>query len=114
MGRYIKAARWIPPGLNPFIDPRGMLYDGMKAEFLGDRRDSMYVPPPIRCLPDQLHHRSNNDETVLQRNLRLKNIDAFDKFKSLLPGFSGTINAFEDHPDLIDEFVNILSSSSLI
>jgi hypothetical protein len=62
----------------------------------------------------RLRHRLNINETALQRNLRLKNIEAFEKFKSLLPGFSGTINSFEDHPDLIDEFVNIVSDPSLI
>jgi hypothetical protein len=66
------------------------------------------------AVPDLLRHRLDINETVLQRNLRLKNIEAFERFKSLLPGFSGTINSFEDHPDLIDEFVNILSDLSFI
>jgi hypothetical protein len=45
--------------------------------------------------------------------LRLRNIQAFVKFKNLVPGFSATINRFEGHPDLIDEFVNIVSNTSL-
>jgi hypothetical protein len=37
MGPYLKAARWIPAGINPFIDPRGMVYDGMRTEFSHDQ-----------------------------------------------------------------------------
>ena len=33
LGPYIRAARWIPAGIDPFIDPRVMLFEGMTAEF---------------------------------------------------------------------------------
>ncbi len=56
--------------------------------------------------------RLDPNETFQQRTLRLRNIQAFVKFKKLVPGFSATINRFEDHPDLIDEFVNIVSNST--
>jgi hypothetical protein len=33
MGPYIKAARWIPLGINPFVDVRAMMFEGMEAEY---------------------------------------------------------------------------------
>ena len=46
----------------------------------------------------------------MQRQLRHANVKAFEKFTDLVPCFSDTINGFEDHPDLIEEFINIVSN----
>jgi len=62
----------------------------------------------------QVYHRPGADESIMQRALRLRNIDAFEKFKGLLPEFTATINAFEDRPTLIEEFVDILSANQFV
>jgi hypothetical protein len=54
-------------------------------------------------------HRLNGEESVSERALRLKNVQAFEAFEELVPGFSATINRFENNPDLMDEFANIAS-----
>jgi len=33
MEPYIKAARWFPLAIDPFVDLRSVLFDGMSAEF---------------------------------------------------------------------------------
>ena len=47
-------------------------------------------------------------ETTSARNSRLRHIEAFERFKNMLPGFSATINGFEDKPDLMEGFVGIV------
>jgi hypothetical protein len=45
MGPYLKAGRFIPLAIDPFIDVRTMLFDGMQAEFrrLQEDQDEKYV-----------------------------------------------------------------------